>query len=828
LQASFGKAKLVFRVVVKASLAVRWLVSLSIGVLLVVGQAEARAGFDAQGRLLMNGVPRFMLGVYDSNSDGYSPDPAFWEDHIFSPTVTGSRGLQGFPLNLYLSYFLGGMPIDSTNALLDVLNNHGMMYLQTGNCSGNGSWTRFGPGSFSIMDQTYVQQFALHTAAAGYYIMDECAESLIPETEAHHQQLKMWDPAGITFSAIVAGVPPGNQNVGDPSLWNNASDVLGTDPYPLFGMEESVGYPHFIVGDFISKLRAVAPPARPVWSVLQFFKFTSDSRLPTPAEMRAHALMSIVEGAQGIFWWDIGVNGIRQEDAATVSTYMNHLKTLTTELAGLEQALLAQPSQEALVGNSTRFSDQIAGRISQLDQNRAVDFFYSFSRSQWYQAEKTALQNGDTSKSGGMLDGAANVRTLTKLVGNVGHVFAYNYTNQSQPVTFTWRGQLVSVVENKSGQNFPVSGATWSDTFGPYEARIYVVTSQLFPLTVNRLGAGTGMVVSSPAGINCGGVCTASFGDGAVVTLTATASAGSIFAGWSGGGCSGTGPCTVTVTSATTVTATFDQAFTLTVAVTGSGSGMVTSAPAGITCPSTCAAAYSAGTGVTLTAAATGDSVFAGWSGGGCSGTGQCNVTLGANTTVTAVFSRMSTLSVTVTGSGTVTSSPAGIACPPTCTAGFDASITVKLTAVAAARATFSGWSGDCAGTTSCTLAMTTARSAGATFVTSFSGTFTDDPLVAGITLIKAVHVTELRLAIDQERTRRGLAAFTWTDPVLTPGIRVVSAIHLAELRAALNAAYQAASRPLPGYTDALIVARSLRVRAVHIQELRAAVRALQ
>jgi len=225
---------------------------------------------------------------------------------------------------------------------------------------------------------------------------------------------------------------------------------------------------------------------------------------------------------------------------------------------------------------------------------------------------------------------------------------------------------------------------------------------------------------------------------------------------------------------------------------------------------------------------ATGGSVFVGWSGGGCSGTGQCQVTLGANTTVTATFTRTSMLSVAVTGPGTVTSNPAGIACPPTCTASFDASVTVKLTAIAGARATFSGWSGDCGGTTFCSLAMTTAHSVGATFVSSFSGTFTDDPLTAHVTLVKAVHVTELRLAIDQERTRRGLAAFGWTDPVLTPAVTPISAIHLIELRAALNAAYQAASRPPPTYSDPVPVPRVLTIRAAHIQELRAAVRALQ
>src|SRR5881397_3957261 len=126
---------------------------------------------------------------------------------------------------------------------------------------------------------------------------------------------------------------------------------------------------------------------------------------------------------------------------------------------------------------------------------------------------------------------------------------------------------------------------------------------QSFTLTVSPSGAGSGTVTSAPAGIACGATCSASFASGTAVTLTATPAAGSLFSGWSGGGCSGTGTCTVTLGANTTVAAAFAvQASTLTVNNTGSGIGTVTSNPAGISCGSTCIAAYANGTVVTLTA----------------------------------------------------------------------------------------------------------------------------------------------------------------------------------------------------------------------------------
>lgn len=79
-----------------------------------------------------------------------------------------------------------------------------------------------------------------------------------------------------------------------------------------------------------------------------------------------------------------------------------------------------------------------------------------------------------------------------------------------------------------------------------------------FELTVTRDGDGTGSVASNIGGISCGATCSAQFAVNAAVILTATPAMGSTFTGWSGGGCSGTAPCTVTMSGSEAVTATFD------------------------------------------------------------------------------------------------------------------------------------------------------------------------------------------------------------------------------------------------------------------------------
>jgi phospholipase C len=249
--------------------------------------------------------------------------------------------------------------------------------------------------------------------------------------------------------------------------------------------------------------------------------------------------------------------------------------------------------------------------------------------------------------------------------------------------------------------------------------------------------AGTGTVISSPGGINCPTTCSATFPSGTSVTLTATPSSGFNFAGFSGA-CSGPS-CQLVVQGQQSVSATFSQASAPQLTVSVSGSGTVTSQPAGINCPSTCSASFSAGTSVTLIASPGAGYAFSGF-GGACSGM-SCQFVIHGQQSVSATFSQASApqLTVSVSGNGTVASQPAGINCPSTCSANFSAGTAVTLTASPGAGYSFSGFGGACSGM-SCQLVIQGQQSVSATFTPaaaqltvslSGNGTVTSQP--AGI-----------------------------------------------------------------------------------------------
>jgi uncharacterized repeat protein (TIGR02543 family) len=174
-----------------------------------------------------------------------------------------------------------------------------------------------------------------------------------------------------------------------------------------------------------------------------------------------------------------------------------------------------------------------------------------------------------------------------------------------------------------------------------------------------------------------------------------------------------------------------------TLAVFKTGQGTVTSKPAGINCGATCNAQFAEGASVTLTANPTTGYTFGGWSGGCTNSTGSCILTLNDDTSVTAIFKPRYTLSVSKVGTGTVTSTPAGINCGSDCSEIYASGTKVTLTAAPPTGSTFDGWSGACTNRTgTCAVTMTAARNVTATFPTG--STSTADFVITGIALLPA------------------------------------------------------------------------------------------
>jgi len=252
------------------------------------------------------------------------------------------------------------------------------------------------------------------------------------------------------------------------------------------------------------------------------------------------------------------------------------------------------------------------------------------------------------------------------------------------------------------------------------------------PLTVSVQGPGT---VSSDVGlISCNPFCSDEYKEGTKVTLTASPNSGSLFMAWKHcdtGAVNGR-QCTVTMSKAKEVTAVFLTAHALTVSkADGSGPGKLTAYGA-ITCPYACtdaSALLREGASVTVSQTPARHFHFAGWE-GDCSGTGACELSMGEDHEVSALFQEDPKLSLSLTkqggGQALIKSKPAGILCGFTCFSagasfyeGEAITLSWKLNK-GTTRLTWSKGAGTCTGSSealegSCTVSMSAAVGLAAT-----------------------------------------------------------------------------------------------------------------
>jgi hypothetical protein len=162
----------------------------------------------------------------------------------------------------------------------------------------------------------------------------------------------------------------------------------------------------------------------------------------------------------------------------------------------------------------------------------------------------------------------------TATAGGPAFTLTVNGTNLVSGAEVRWNGAARSTTFVSATQ--VRAAITAADIAAPGTAQVTVVNpgtspSNALPFTVaapgptltltvtkNGNAPSKGTITSNPAGINCGGTCSAAFSSGRSVTLMVKTTGTGVFAGWSGA-CTGTGTCTVTMDANKAVTATINN-----------------------------------------------------------------------------------------------------------------------------------------------------------------------------------------------------------------------------------------------------------------------------
>lgn len=183
-------------------------------------------------------------------------------------------------------------------------------------------------------------------------------------------------------------------------------------------------------------------------------------------------------------------------------------------------------------------------------------------------ADASAAPAGDP-RNAAILSPAAGSMLLASLpISVTGTAFSPDGLSQIQLLV---NGSPVQTLGFGTG----VTSSTWAITWTPPAPGSYTLLARMTDaagnqrsdtravqaapsqtVSVTLAGSGSGTVTSAPAGINCGGTCSASYILNTPVQLTANPAPGSVFVGWSGA-CTGTAGCIVGLGPSTSVTATF-------------------------------------------------------------------------------------------------------------------------------------------------------------------------------------------------------------------------------------------------------------------------------
>jgi len=370
-------------------------------------RASMKAWIDSDNIMHMGGRPRFVIGLYDTTGYGLRPD-------YFTARL---KAIAKAPINLMINYFLNNGRAGVIYPYTEAMEPFGIFYLATVNAlfpetPWYPAWAKAqSVGGDQVIAQ-YSQALAADSRVVGYYACDECPSDKQPRTFHQYGLIKHHDPASITFAV--------ENSPHEFKFWRDSVDVLGIDPYVIGSRA-----PESRVGDVTRKAIGAVHGARPVWTVIQFFRMTSLSHFPTEQELHDMSWMAITEGARGVFYWSYGLRGLDwgKEGPVVRQQRYDELVNVTRGISALEPVLLA-PDSPVLSANSA------SGTVITKEKN---------------------LKDGSR------------------------YLISYNHSGDSVEARFTLRrpARAVSVYgENRSIAVDP-GGSRFEDTYSPFQAHVY-------------------------------------------------------------------------------------------------------------------------------------------------------------------------------------------------------------------------------------------------------------------------------------------------------------------------------------------------------------------
>ncbi|MHB8754244.1 MAG: Ig domain-containing protein [Candidatus Acidiferrales bacterium] len=407
---------------------------------------------DTDNFLVHNGTKEFVWGVYDRDSSIRCQGCMYTTASAYETQIAGFNGMgtlanyQDTQLNAMTNFapwsgMLPGPPavFDNLDPAMQALQARGVGYLQTvNNWISSNQYRPFWATSLTDPQlwQLAASMMAGKTGGLGYYTYDEPDLSSLPGVFAQYKTLREGNPGSVTWGALI--------DASQIYRWRDAGDVTGADPYPVgipVGVDEyavgspevSATSPSYIaptvrVSQWTKGAEQQTYNSRPVWMVLQLWR--QWGQFPVYEQMKESAYKAIIGGANGIMWWGfVSAAGMEEEvyKRGNIQAYLD-FKRISHEVQALQPYLIAQPQPQLL----TSVSNAKIETLVKADQKQIVVFATS--------------------------DSAAPVTNVT-----------FNLSSLVQ-------SSATSVTVYSEGRTLSFSGNTFTDSFAPYEAHVYIIT----------------------------------------------------------------------------------------------------------------------------------------------------------------------------------------------------------------------------------------------------------------------------------------------------------------------------------------------------------------